>query len=220
LKESEVILDFFYKLNNEKIQYVLLHNIGDELPYNFKFGKDIDILVRDIDRNRFKKLLKQNYWKRIKHSHDYIDEKNIDHFIFLYNMFPFEMYKNKISKMIIDVCYQLNCKSINNGEWMPLDQKINDSVWSTRKFNNKFHWYELNVEDQLIHLIIRSIFYKKNFSNEYIEEINGLLKNVNIIKLEHKLDLIFFRFSSNLLNMIKEKNFHEIIDNYHRFSNY
>ena len=42
--KSKYILDFFKTLNKENVQYMLIKNIGKELPHNLKDGKDIDII--------------------------------------------------------------------------------------------------------------------------------------------------------------------------------
>lgn len=39
--KSKYILDFFKTLNKENVQYMLIKNIGKELPHNLKDGKDI-----------------------------------------------------------------------------------------------------------------------------------------------------------------------------------
>ena len=111
-------------------------------------------------------------WFPVRHPWDFGDN-----FIFLYSMNPLEFYEK--NGIYLDVSYQLCCRSVNNGEWMPLDQKINNSVWNNRKQDNTYGWYILSDEDLFLHLITRSVFDKKKFTDGYIEQIQNLFKKIN-----------------------------------------
>lgn len=210
---SSDILRIFEMLNNNKVKYVLLRNINNELPNNFKANKDIDILVHPSSKEKLHNLLKNNGWKKIKHPLD----NGLD-FIFLYNMDKFEMFtKNNIN---LDICYQLSCRSLNRREWIPIDQKINDSVWINRKINNIYNWYEMSDEDQLIHLLTRCVFDKKKFEDGYVNEIDRLLGFTKIDNIKQKLELIFFKFTPYLLDLLKSHKYELIIKNYIQFKDY
>lgn len=210
---SQEILNLFNELNKQNIKYVLLHNINDELPNNLSVNKDIDILVKDTCKSAFQSFMKVNAWKKIRHPYDIGNN-----FMFLYNMDKLEMYrKNRIS---LDICYQLNARSINNGEWMPLDQEINTSIWIGRKKNKIYPWYELDIENQVLHLVVRCIFYKKKFSCKYVESINHYFEKSSKEILEQKFSLVFFKFAPYLIELIELKKYGDIISEYFAFSNY
>jgi hypothetical protein len=211
--DQKFIIELFNMLNQNKIEYVLLRNIGNELPNNYTSNKDIDILIHPNSKEKFHQRMKSNKWTQIKHPWDFGNN-----FVFLYAMDKFEMFtKDNIN---LDVCFQLPCRSINKGEWMPLDQMIIDSVWENKYKHPEFNWYQMCTEDQLVHLISRSIFDKKQFTDLYIIEIRALYKKANLEDLTNKLNLVFFKYTPNLIKSIESNNFEIMVNDYMQFSDY
>ena len=103
---------------------------------------------------------------------------------------------------------------------MPLDQQINDSVWANRKKNAIYPWYELDIENQVVHLVARCIFYKKEFNDRYKKYIYRYFEKSNKEVLKKKFDLVFFKFAPYLINLIELKKYDNIISEYFAFSNY
>lgn len=60
----EEIKAFFALLNQEKLNYVLLKNDLDEIPYAVKDGDDVDILIHPEDYETFLKVCKENGYQR------------------------------------------------------------------------------------------------------------------------------------------------------------
>ena len=52
------VKDFFELLNSSGVRYVLIKNIHNELPGHLAIGKDIDILVEERDKLKFRFLMK------------------------------------------------------------------------------------------------------------------------------------------------------------------
>lgn len=211
--DQSIILKLFENLNENGINYVLLRNSGYKIPSEHPSDKDIDILVRKSSQKKFHETMWRNNWKEIKHPWNFGNN-----FVFLYAMDRFEMYTK--SNLNIDICYQLNCRSINCGEWMPLDQSINDSVWYNKKKNSVYPWYEMNIEDQLVHLITRCIFDKKNFSIGYISDIDMLYKKADIEILFNKLKCVYFKFTSILIESIESRKYENLVKRYIQFTGY
>jgi len=211
--DAGALLGIFDLLENNCIDYVLLRNIGNELPEMFEANKDIDLLIRRESRDLFQKTLLNNGWKRVKHPWDFGNN-----FVFLYSMDKLEFYEK--DSIHLDICYQLCCRSINKGEWMPLDQMINQSVWENRIKNTKWNWYQLSSEDELVHLLTRCIFDKKIFSKEYQNRIDELMAVSNTKYLKNKLNLVFFLFSEVLLEKLVNKTYISIIESYYKFCDY
>lgn len=211
--KSTSILDFFDKVNASKIDYILVRNINNELPYALKIGKDIDLLVKYNDRKKITQFLTENHYKKINHPH-----KNG---IFLYGVKPFEMFINS-DNVLIDLNYQLTCRSLNAGEWLPLDQKIQVSAWKNRFFikNNGLHCFRLGVDDEFVTLVARAIFDKGIFQTTYINEINEYLEKINKQNVIAKLELIFFKYTPLLLEQIQNNEYGSIIENYLSFKEY
>ncbi|MDB4121814.1 nucleotidyltransferase family protein, partial [Flavobacteriaceae bacterium] len=161
---TEHINELFETLEEGKIEYTLLRNIDNELPDKLSVNKDIDIIVHPKDIKKLVSTLKKKQWNLVKHPWDFGHN-----FVFLYSMDPFLFFKKK--QLHLDVCFQLSCRSLNNGEWFPLDESIQDSIWIYKKKVDKPWNYVLSNEDYLIHLLTRSIFDKKEFTTGYIVEI-------------------------------------------------
>ena len=86
--------------------------------------------------------------------------------------------------------------------------------------SDKLSCWALSKEDELICLIVRSVFDKRFFSKEYIKKIKELLPLVDEEKIIQKFNLIFFKYTNNLSLQIKENKYEDIISNYIRFKDY
>jgi len=209
----ESIIDMFNNLNAAGLRYILIRNINSELPDSLKIGKDIDLLVPYKERSKFINFLIKKGFKNIRHPHC--------NDIFLYGVNKFEFFINK-DNVLLDLNYQLACRSLNAGEWIPLDHKIQDSAWENKKFNksDKFAYYSLGTEDEFISLVTRSIFDKKEFQKGYIKRIDELINVIDVNDVIAKFQLIFFKFTSVLLSMLKKRQYQMILDQYISFSEY
>jgi hypothetical protein len=211
---SDQIIELFNLLNISDIDYVLLRNLNNELPNNLKLAKDIDILVRPSHKVRLISILCQNNW--LKSIHPWNFGTN---FQFLYSMDEFLFFSKQ--SLHLDVCFQLCCRSLNAGEWFPLDILIQESVFKNKRIVQKeIITYKLSYEDELIHLITRCVFDKKDFNNSYIERIEYLIEKVNIESFTYKIGKVFFKFTSQLIQLLKFKRYHDIRQNYITFINY
>lgn len=205
------IINLFELFNKPQIDYILLRNIGNEIPKKLPKNKDIDLLVKEEDANRFDKVLVKNGWKRKKHP--------LGHLPFLYGLKPFKFYYKE--GIHLDICYQLACRSLNNGEWFPLDMTIQKDLWLNKTPIEDKPWkFQLSKEDEFLHLITRCIFDKKHFNTGYIERIEELIELINVKIVLDKFEVVFFRFSQNLLIKLQEKKYDTIISNYLQFKKY
>jgi hypothetical protein len=125
--------------------------------------------------------------------------------------------------MIIDLNFQLCVRSLDKGQWIPLDQEIQLSAFENKIFEETslgLNYWTLGKEDRFITLITRSIFDKKKFLPAYIRGIEELKNNVDYEIIEQKFKLICFNYTHSLLQQIKEAGYSEIIANYYSFKNY
>lgn len=130
------------------------HSIPDKVDNT----KDIDIIVYEKDKDKFHKFMKQNKFTQVRHPWNF--ENN---FVFLYAMDPLEFYVKDIFHL--DICYQLCCRSSDHGEWLPIDQMVQKSVWENRRKNLQYGYFQLSAEDEFVHLITRCIFDKNAIKN-------------------------------------------------------
>lgn len=209
--DESKIIEFFSLINNNKIEYILLRNLDNELPSKLPKTKDIDIIVKETCLNSFDSLLLENSWEQIKHPFSNIP--------FLYSMKPFRFY-NK-DGLHIDVCCQLSCRSMNKGEWFPLHMKIQEELWKNKITTNDMPWkYRLAYEDEYVHLMTRCIFDKKRFSRGYIERINYLISVAKLDTIKAKLELVFYKFTETLLELVKSEQYDKIYEKYFQFKEY
>lgn len=61
------IKEYFHELNTSGIRYVLIKNIGGELPDRLVNGKDIDLVVRQEDRDDFESFQKKKNFISVLH---------------------------------------------------------------------------------------------------------------------------------------------------------
>ncbi len=209
--EKEEVSSCFDILNKANINYILLRNINNELPEKLLRTKDIDIIVHKDNLQLLHEIFLLNGWKQIRHPYYKTP--------FLYAMTPFRFYdKNGLH---IDISCELSCRSLNDGEWFPLHQKIQDDIWLNKVDIKSKPWkYELSSEDEFIHLITRCIFDKKKFSKEYILRIDFLFNKIDLEITLSKLHLIFYNFSNKLIDMISAKEYNYLPKTYITYKDY
>ncbi len=211
--ESEQIIIFFKKINQSAIDYILIRNINGELPNSLIVGKDIDILVNKNNKKKFVEFMENNEFVEIKHP--FSKDK------LLYNLDKFRMFKND-SGVLVDVCFQLANRSTNLGEWIPLHQSIQESAFKNKKFVKfgKISYFCLSLEDEFVTLVSRSILDKKKFQLGYIKRIEYLFGKINMVEVNSKLSLIFFKYAPMILKKLKNKDYGSIVNDYISFKDY
>ena len=216
LVKSDELINIFKLLNESKLSYILMRNINNELPASLEIGKDIDILIDKKDEKKFIDFFHKNQYETIDHPFKYD--------VFLYGVDRFEFkYNNNNNKILFDLNFQIAVRSLDAGQWIPLDQTIQESAWKNKRFEQQsedFGYWTLSYDDEFICLIARSIFDKKEFQSGYQKRIDELFTMINKDEVIEKLDMVFFKYTPYLMKMIEEKNYDEIITNYLQFKEY
>lgn len=214
---EQIINDFFEKINESNISYILIKNIGNELPSNLADGKDIDILVNEVDVQKFSMFMESIGF--IKQTCPYGRENGWQ---FLYGLREYDFWKHKECEQnfYVDASFALACKSIMPNTWIPLDKSIQEYLWCNKKWDSKNNWWILDVNTRFVYYIVRSVFDKKIFNSLYISEIE---KEINSIDEDIVVDMmrkIFFKATDCVWNNIKAKKYDCIIHDYLTFSEY
>lgn len=214
---NELISDFFRDINQFGIQYVLIKNIGGELPDHLINGKDIDILVLEKDKNIFEKKMQKSGYSMVTHPLGVANGWS-----FAYNLPEYQFWKKKDTEfeLYIDASFKLCCKSFMPKVWIPLDKKINKDIWKNRLWDEKNEWWILDEKTELIYLLVRCIFDKHVFSEVYISEIERRKELLSESEVIEKLRLIFFRFTETLVDLVKKGQYESIIEQYITFCDY
>lgn len=215
--KSKYILDFFKTLNKENVQYMLIKNIGKELPHNLKDGKDIDIIVKLEDREHFSKIMGANgYLFRLPPLGTNGGWK------FGYQLPEYQFWqKSKIEQTLyIDACFKLMCKSLTPKFWVPLDETINKRAWKEKQWNEELKCWQLDEKTLFVYLFARCVFDKKTFSPVYITEIEERKNLINDTEVYAMLKTLFYNFADTLIDMVKKSEYEKIIHKYITFKNY
>ena len=213
--DNNELFNIFKLLNDSGLRYILIRNINGELPYKLKIKKDIDILISKKNELEFISFFQKYNYKF--QEHPFCND------IFLYGTDKFQFKYNNNNKILFDLNFQLVCRSLNAGEWIPLDQILQESAWKNRRFekiSDDFGYWTLGYNDEFITLIVRSVFDKKEFHDGYIKRISELKNKIDLDDVEEKMFLIFFKFTPYLLAMIEKQEYKDIIKNYLQFKEY
>lgn len=206
---------FFDGLNSFGIEYVLIKNVGNELPFHLRVGKDIDIVVHNDSLRDFHRYM-SNIGRKI--IHPYGKETGWTN---LYQLPEFEYWRlNTADNLFIDVSSMLCCHSLMPNIWLPLDRHIQEDMWSNKIFDNDNNWWKINNEILYVYLVVRCVFDKKQFPDVYKKEIETLRESVNIDKVKFYFEFVFFKYTRQLLSMLDNKDFDSIISAYLKYKEY
>ena len=215
--DSQLIFEFFNVLNQSKVQYVLIKNIGQELPYRLKDGKDIDILVAIEDRYKLvESMLAAGFLKRIPP----LGVENGYHFGYQLPEYQFWQKAGIMQTFYIDVCFKLMCKSLMPKYWIPLDGTINKRVWEEKVWNEELKCWQIDEKTLLVYLLVRCVFDKHSFSDIYIEEIEKRKQWIYEDEIQKMLHTVFYRFTPKISEMVTMRKYDSIMENYIRFTDY
>ena len=216
LVSNKEIVSIFNLLNSKGMEYILLRNIDNELPDGLKIGKDIDILVHKKDESKFIDFFDLHGYSAIKHP--------FRNNVFLYSADKFEFkYNNKNNNILFDLNFQILVKSLDAGQWIPLDNNIQLSAWENKRLEHQeggISYWTLSYEDEFVCLVARSIFDIKEFKEGYIKRIINLLPLIDKNSVILKFNLIFFKFTPHLMKLIEKNQYKNIIKKYLAFRDY
>ncbi len=172
------------------------------------FGKRL--LIHPECRDAFVLFAKKARWKRLPHP-----EQNAR---FLYALKHFEGYK--VGMDTVEICYQLYCRSIHAGEWMPVDQKVQQLAWNNKVLSDSGTYYVLSDVDLCADLIIKCLFDHRAFAHPYTEKITALLGRVSAEALRERLEPVCFRFTPVLVEMLFGSKIEQVVRAYNTFIAY
>lgn len=186
----------FTSFDAHNIKYAILDNNKTEL----------NIIIPE--KTQIGSIMKKNGFNRVnRNTND----------LFLYGMIPFQYYTN--GEINICVCNQVACRSTLNGEWVPLDRKINLNIFNfIRKTSDNLSI--LCSEDEFCYLLAKSVYTNGIFCEEDINRISVLLEEIDEKKLFPKLEGVFFKFTKQIFEMCKEHKFDEIVQAVWSFAEY
>jgi hypothetical protein len=197
----DILKDFASQLENAKVDYRVLD----------VQNKMITMMTRHSDVARLGEILKGKRFKQCIHP---MGKKR--GYRYLYRMNEFLLYKYK--GIYLEFYFQLPCASLTPRTWMPLDLAIQTRLWEQNERKNGLLWVD-NLNQYLFHLCW-AIFSNSGFSpyeKEFLASHKAVLEELEFARLT---SLVFFKFTPDLLRLLKEDRFDDILPSYYQFSNY
>ena len=206
------ILDLFSILNSHNVNYVLTKNLGDDMPYKFKIGKDIDILVHPEYYVKIQYLMHIYGYKVTWHP-----DNNEG---FLYSAHADINMVHPQNGLILHAFAELCVKSLSMNSYVPLDKIIQESIWANKVWDDVNHWWIMDDENILIHLLSKGLFNKHAFSDAYIREIEKRKRFLTNSTARKKLEKIFFKFTDTLIDKVNRGQYGDMFNSYVQFEHY
>lgn len=195
----------FALLNSYEIEYCVME-------YNQK-DNVLELLVCPENQELFVQVLTEHNYRKKK---AYAGEQT-----FIYGLIPDIFWESPDGYILHSAC-QMSCANWSNMIEckIPLDKRIQSSVWLHKIWDETNECWEINDEDYLIYVLSKCVFNQKNVDNDSIQWIQNCKAVLDSQDLYEKLEGVFFRFTSELIRLIREKRFEEIIPEYKRFIKY
>lgn len=212
-KPSSYVMSFLRALDARNLQYAVVRDLNNVLPDRYMGEADVDIIINPRDWQQAKDVLLSMKWFEVLHPFD-----NLRDFTFLYGMRRFKFFIRGNAKL--DICFQLACRSTNAGEWVPLDQTIQESVWSNRKWDESRCCYVLSPLDECVHLLARAFFDKQKVTQEYLTRIEHLFNKIDAELLEDRLKLVFFKAAGTVMACLRNRELDQLVDRVRSYDNY
>lgn len=207
------ILEIFQILNFEKIDYVLIRNTKNEIPFNLNITKDIDILVNPTSRDKLLKILKKHNFRRVLHPERF--------FIKLYGVNEFDKFKSK-NGVLLDINYQYCVHSLTENMFVPLDKLIQNNIW-LHKSNIMIDSLKVSFmgpNEYFVTYFSRLFFKDKKFNEWSKNELFDVFNKCNHDLLKKYLRLVFFKYSNHLYKFIENNYFDDLYPNFISYSDY
>lgn len=211
MDNKEKITEIFKSFNQESIDIIILRKQENLFNKNYD---DIDILASYKDFKKLKKILKKNGLLF------YSDSKYINNY--LYKSIPHHHFYNKNLGLNFDISFDISYRSINNQEFIPIDDEQLDYIWCNKIkiIKNDFYFFQMDKYSQIIHLISHCIFDKKNFSDYYRNKITELIIEIDKTIFFEMIEPIFYKYKKRLFELIKDQKFDIIFNDYISYKEY
>jgi hypothetical protein len=210
--DANIIKDFFEVLNKNNLKYVLIKNDDNVIPNQLESGEDIDFLIHPSDYDRLIDVVISNgYEKRMGESckRYFLYQLREDIFLRKGDCY-FHFYE------------ALSCNPLTNmGKCkMPLENMVQEYIWNHRIRDSVNRWWIMDDISILLYLIVRSIFDKMCFRSKYIREIEKRIAYIDEEDFFLLARTVFYGFTSRMIQMVKNKNYERVLNEYLSYTNY
>lgn len=177
-----------------------------------KYRDKVTLIINNKHYDKYKSVFAKNkQMKFLQHP-----QGSFFGYIFLYQMRSFELFRYK--SVFFEVYFQLPCMSIAPKTWVPLDLCIQESVWKDSLLKENI--YYMSYTPLLIYLLCVGIFEDYGFSKDTKKLLVGLFIKIDNDILKNYVEKVFFAYSDNLMQLLIEEKYDDIIESYYTFSDY
>ena len=103
---------------------------------------------------------------------------------------------------------------------VPVDLKFQNYVYDTRVKTNDIWKYTLSPEANIVHTVCRIIWDKRKTPPHYEERLNKLVDECDFNKLSYAFEIALFKFGKKALELVKNKQFNNIFEEYITYIDY
>jgi len=217
--KCDILDDFFSKLIDSKVNYIILRK--SDLVYDVTIKNDIDLIVKETDLDKINSIAVMMGFKVKKDSPIFN--------IYLYGARPHVHVIDELNDIHIDIVVRWQHKSLNSDrcgsrvitKWIPVHEKLQIKLWENTQKCKVSDWCVTpSNENQLMHIMAHVLLDKKDVPVYYKDKIKDLLNDINEREVLEGVELIFYKFSSAYLSLCKAGNFEFVHQEYLRFGDY
>lgn len=208
--KEQIVTDIFRQFRNNSVEFAVLRNFH-LIPRQCSIENDIDVLIR----SKTMALASDIFG-------DYGFEREEDRGIYLYNSKPHQHFYLYEKDIHFDVTNGLYYRSLNNvNQWVPVHEILQNSIFENKVCNENVPYLCMPSNfDQFLHLICHVIFDKRIVRKEYKLKIEYLFNTFNIEEKIQYIRLIFFKFSNELISIVRNKETELLYERYISFKGY
>ena len=103
---------------------------------------------------------------------------------------------------------------------VPVDLQFENYAYDTRVKTNDMWKYVLSPESSIVHTVCRIVWDKRKTPPHYKERLDQLVDKCDFDKLSYALETALFKFGNKALELIKNKQFDNLFEEYITYTDY
>lgn len=209
--KSDLVIKIFDTLDAQGVNFVTLQGF-ELLPDKVSIKKDVDLLIHPDSAGSALMIFEGCGFIA---SNGYPQGT-----VCLYGTRPSIFYDHKQLDIRFHVVYELSYRSLNKGEKIPVDKMLQNSIFQNKMSVGEIWRYMPSAEDEFLMLICRCIYDKRTVPQWYKDKIEKLFSEIAPEKRQKHCELVFLKFTPQLLATIEKKETEYIFEKYITFCDY
>jgi len=209
--KEDTIIRVFEQLEKEGVNFVTLRGFHI-IPNNVSIQRDIDLLIQPQTIDIASKIFADFGFTCFNGAQP--NEQ------FLYETHPNLWFDHLKLDIRFDVVRELAYKSLNNNEMVPVDKKLQRTIFEDKRRVDKIWKYMPSFEDEFVMLVCRCIFDKRTVPDLYKNRIEDIYQKLDPVKKSEYCGLVFQRYTPLLLSTVQKGESEVIFEKYVTFKDY